>query len=340
MTSILVTGGAGYVGSHTCKALRRAGFDPITYDNLARGNFESVKWGTLETGELADSVRLRETLARYRPAAVVHFAALAYVGESNLNPSVYYQNNVGGTAALLSAMRETDVSKIVFSSSCAVYGAPAVVPIPEKTPYAPINPYGATKMICERMLKECATAFPLSFIALRYFNAAGADPEEEICECHVPETHAIPLVLEAAAGESKGFTIFGADYPTADGTCVRDYVHVTDLADAHVEAVRALLDGAESTALNLGTGRGWSVRELVDSVRDVTGRNISVLVGARRTGDPSVLIADASRARHQLAWRPKYPDLGTQVMHAWAWRQGSGKTWKRMQNRPVIVLPY
>jgi UDP-arabinose 4-epimerase len=340
MTSILVTGGAGYVGSHTCEALRRAGFDPITYDNLARGNFESVKWGTLETGELADSVRLRETLARYRPAAVVHFAALAYVGESNLNPSVYYQNNVGGTAALLSAMRENDVGKIVFSSSCAVYGAPAVVPIPEETPYAPINPYGATKMICEGMLKECAAAFPLSFMALRYFNAAGADPEEEIGECHVPETHAIPLVLEAAAGESKGFTIFGADYPTADGTCVRDYVHVTDLADAHVEAVRALLDGAESTALNLGTGRGWSVRELVDSVRDVTGRNISVLVGARRTGDPSVLIADASRARHQLAWRPKYPDLSTQVMHAWAWRQGAGKTWKRMQNRPVMVVPY
>jgi UDP-arabinose 4-epimerase len=340
MTSILVTGGAGYVGSHTCKALRRAGFDPITYDNLARGNPESVKWGALEIGELTDSLHLRETLARYRPAAVVHFAALAYVGESNLNPSVYYQNNVGGTAALLGAMREASIGRIVFSSSCAVYGAPAVLPIPEETPYAPINPYGATKMICERMLKECAAVFPLSFMALRYFNAAGADPDGDIGECHAPETHAIPLVLEAAAGENKTFTIFGDDYPTADGTCVRDYVHVTDLADAHVKAVGALLDGAESTALNLGTGRGWSVRELVDSVRDVTGRNISVLMGARRPGDPPVLIADASRARRQLGWWPKYPDLSSQVMHAWSWRQGTGKTWKRMEKRPGMAAPY
>jgi UDP-arabinose 4-epimerase len=233
MTSILVTGGAGYVGSHTCKALSRAGFDPITYDNLARGNPEAVKWGALEIGELADVVHLRETLARYRPAAVVHFAALAYVGESTLDPTFYYRNNVGGTASLLGAMREAGIGKIVFSSSCAIYGASAVVPIPEDMPSAPINPYGATKMICERMLQECATAFLLSFVALRYFNAAGADPEGEIGECHVPETHAIPLALEAAAGESKGFTIFGDDYPTADGTCVRDYVHVTDLADAH-----------------------------------------------------------------------------------------------------------
>jgi len=191
-------------------------------------------------------VRLRAVLARYRPAAVVHFAAFAYVGESTLNPNLYYQNNVGGTAALLGAMRDTGVGKFVFSSSCAVYGTPEVVPIPEQAPYAPINPYGATKMICERMLQECAAAFPLSFMVLRYFNAAGADPEGEIGECHVPETHAIPLLLEAAAGDSKGFTIFGDDYPMADGTCVRDYVHVVDLADAHVAAVRALLNGAES----------------------------------------------------------------------------------------------
>jgi UDP-arabinose 4-epimerase len=215
MTSILVTGGAGYVGSHTCKALRRAGFDPITYDNLARGNSESVKWGVLEVGELDDSVHLRETLTRYRPEAVVHFAALACVGESNVDPTRYYQNNVGGTATLLEAMRQCGVSKIVFSSSCAIYGTPKVVPIPEETPSAPINPYGATKVICERMLKECAAAFSLSFMALRYFNAAGADPEGEIGECYVPETHAIPLVLEAAAGKNQSFTIFGDDYPTA-----------------------------------------------------------------------------------------------------------------------------
>ena len=278
-----------------------------------------------------------ETLARHRPAAVVHFAALAYVGESNLNPILYYQNNVGGTASLLGAMRDCGVSKIVFSSSCAVYGTPAVVPIPEETPYGPISPYGATKMICERMLQECAAAFPLSFMALRYFKAAGADPQSETGECHVPETHAIPLLLEAAAGESKGFTIFGDDYPTADGTCVRDYIHVADLADAHVAAVRALLDGADSAALNLGTGRGWSVRELVAGVREVTACDVPVLVGARRPGDPPVLIANASRARHQLAWQPRYTDLKSQIMHAWAWRQGAGRIWKRRQIRATEV---
>ena len=337
MTSILVTGGAGYIGSHACKALRRAGFDPIAYDNLSRGNPESVKWGALEIGELGDGARLREVLARYRPAAVVHFAAFAYVGESNEYPSTYYRNNVGGTATLLDAMRECGLGKIVFSSSCAVYGTPEIVPISEQAPYAPINPYGATKMICERMLRECTAAFPLSFIALRYFNAAGADPEGEIGECHLPETHAIPLLLDVAAEENKSFTIFGNDYPTVDGTCVRDYIHVTDLADAHVRAVRALIDGAESTALNLGTGRGWSVRELVNSVRDVTGCDVAVKVGARRPGDPPVLIADAARAHHQLGWRPLHSDLITQVKHAWAWRQGAGRTWKRMQTQPAQV---
>ena len=332
MTSILVTGGAGYIGSHTCKALRHSGYDPITYDNLQRGNPESVKWGPLEVGDLNDRDRLHDTFTRHRPVAVIHFAALAYVGESNLNPTLYYQNNVGGTAALLDTMRECGVGKIVFSSSCAVYGAPAVVPVPEETPYAPINPYGASKMICERMLRECATAFPLSFIALRYFNAAGADPEGEIGECHVPETHVVPLLLQAAAGAGKGFTIFGDDYPNPDGTCVRDYIHVTDLADAHVKAVRALLDGAESTALNLGTGRGWSVRELVATVRDVIGCDVPVQIGARRPGDPPALVADASRAHHQLNWRPRYSDLAAQVRHAWAWREGGCRTWKRMQS--------
>ena len=333
MTSILVTGGAGYIGSHTCKALRRAGFDPIGYDNLSRGNPEAVQWGALERGDLTDKPHLRETLARYQPAAVIHFAALAYVGESNLNPALYYQNNVGGTAVLLEAMRECGISKIVFSSSCAVYGAPADIPISEKTCNAPINPYGTTKMICEQMLRECALAFPLSSIALRYFNAAGADPDGEIGECHVPETHVIPLLLDAAVGEGKVFTIFGDDYPTADGTCVRDYIHVSDLADAHVRALHALLNGTESIALNLGTGRGWSIRELIAAVRQVTGRDLAVQVGSRRPGDPPVLVADASRARHELGWRPRYPDLITQVTHAWAWRQGQGRAWKRVQTK-------
>lgn len=226
MSCILVTGGAGYIGSHTCKALRRAGFTVVTYDNLARGNPEAVKWGVLEVGELADGARLRAALVRHRPAAIVHFAALAYVGESNENPAAYYRNNIGGTAELLDAMREYEVCRIVFSSTCAVYGAPKAVPILEESPSAPINPYGATKMICERMLRECAATFSLTFMALRYFNAAGADPDGEIGECHVPETHAIPLLLNAAAGAEENFVIFGDDYPNSGrhlcaGLCAR-----------------------------------------------------------------------------------------------------------------------
>ncbi len=331
MTSILVTGGAGYIGSHTCKALRASGFTPVTYDNLTRGNPEAVKWGPLEIGELADAVRLRAVIAQYRPAAVVHFAALAYVGESNENPAAYYRNNVGGTAELLDAMRECGLRHVVFSSTCAIYGAPASVPISEQAPYAPINPYGASKMTCERMLGECAAAFALTFAALRYFNAAGADPEGEIGECHAPETHAIPLLLDAAAGANAGFTIFGDDYPTPDGTCVRDYIHVTDLADAHVRAVQSLLDGGESMALNVGTGRGWSVRELVDAAHKVAGRNVPVRIGARRPGDPPVLVADPTRARERLGWTPHYTDVAEQMAHAWAWRNSGCRTWKRMQ---------
>ncbi len=334
MTRVLVTGGAGYVGSHTCKALRRAGFDPVTYDNLSRGNPEAVKWGPLEIGELADAARLRETMARHGVAAVVHFAALAHVGESMKEPETYYLNNVGGTALLLRAMRECGVGKIVFSSSCAVYGIPSAAPVVEELACAPINPYGATKLICERMLQECAASYALNFIALRYFNVAGADPEREVGECHMPEMHAIPRLLDAAAGNRDGFTIFGVDYPTADGTCVRDYVHVADLADAHVAALRALLGGAECAAFNLGTGRGWSVRELVGSARTVTGRDFAVHVGGRRPGDPPVLVADAARARDRLGWRPRYADIAAQMGHAWAWRQGgAGRTWKRMQER-------
>lgn len=333
MTAVLVTGGAGYIGSHACKALRRAGFDPVTYDSLSRGNLEAVKWGALERGDLADEVRLREVLTRYCVSAVLHFAAFAYVGESHRDPAAYYRNNVGGTAALLSAMGDCGVDKIVFSSSCAVYGTPATVPVSEAARCTPINPYGATKLICEQMLQECAAAFPLRFIALRYFNAAGADPDGEIGECHVPETHAMPLLLDAAAGGGAGFTIFGDDYPTADGTCVRDYVHVADLAEAHVAALRALLDGAESTAFNIGSGRGYSVKELVDSVRKATRRDFSVRVGPRRPGDPPMLVADAGLIRDRLGWRPRYDNLAGQVAHAWAWRQGAGRTWQRMQSR-------
>jgi UDP-arabinose 4-epimerase len=335
VTAVLVTGGAGYIGSHTCKALRRAGLSPVSYDNLSRGNPEAVQWGALEIGELADRERLLDVMARHAVRAVIHFAAFAYVGEANENPAMYYRNNVGGTATLLDAMHARGVDKIVFSSSCAVYGLPRAVPIAEHGPLAPINPYGATKAICEQMLKECAAAFALQFIALRYFNAAGADPDGAIGECHVPETHAIPLLLDVAAGAQPHFTIFGDDYPTADGTCIRDYVHVTDLADAHVAALHALLDGgAENGAFNLGTGRGWSVRELVDTVRAVTKRPLPVQVGPPRAGDPPHLAADASRARDRLGWQPRYSDIAIQIAHAWAWRQGAAQSWKRMQTKP------
>ena len=335
MTSILVTGGAGYIGSHTCKALRRAGFVPISYDNLSRGNAEAVQWGPLEIGEIADRDRLVAVMARHDVSAVIHFAAFAYVGESSENPALYQRNNVGGTAALLEAMHTRGVDKIVFSSSCAVYGMPHTVPIGEDAPLAPINPYGQTKAICEQMLKDCATSSALNFIALRYFNAAGADPDRDIGDCHVPETHAIPLILEVAAGEKPHFTIFGNDYPTADGTCIRDYIHVSDLADAHVAALRALRDdGAENTAFNLGTGRGWSVRELVDTARHVTKHPLPVRVGPRRPGDPARLVADATRARERLGFRPRFADIATQIAHAWAWRQGAVRNWNRTQPQP------
>ena len=335
MTAVLVTGGAGYIGSHTCKALRRAGFLPVSYDNLSRGNAEAVQWGALEIGELADRDRLTDVMTRHDVNAVIHFAAFAYVGEANDNPAMYHRNNVDGTATLLEAMRVRGVEKIVLSSSCAVYGMPRAVPISEDSAIAPINPYGATKAICEQMLADCAATSALNFIALRYFNAAGADPDGEIGECHVPETHAIPLLLEVAAGEKPHFTIFGDDYPTTDGTCIRDYIHVADLADAHVAALRALHDGAaKNTAFNLGTGRGASVRELVDAAREVTKHPLPVQIGQRRPGDPAWLVADASRAHEQLDWHPRYREVATQIAHAWAWRQGAGRSWKRVQAHP------
>jgi UDP-arabinose 4-epimerase len=330
--SILVTGGAGYIGSHTCKALRQAGFAPVAYDNLSRGNAEAAKWGELVVGDLADRALLRATLERHRPAAVVHFAAFAYVGESNENPALYYRNNVGGTAELLTAMRDHDIRHIVFSSSCAVYGVPRAVPIAEQSPFEPVSPYGASKMICERMLRDCAAASPLTYMALRYFNAAGADPAGDIGECHVPETHAIPLLLDAAAGDAAAFTVFGDDYPTPDGTCIRDYVHVTDLADAHVRALRDLLEGGGSGAVNVGTGRGWSVRELVDIARKVTGRDIPVRVGPRRPGDPPALVSDPALAQARLRWSPRYADVAVQIAHAWAWRQGGRGAFRRARS--------
>jgi UDP-arabinose 4-epimerase len=320
VTVVLVTGGAGYIGSHACKALARAGYTPVAYDNLVNGHEWAVKWGPFERGDILDRARLAEVFERHRPAAVMHFAAFAYVGESVADPAKYYRNNVEGTLALLEAMRAAGVETLVFSSSCATYGIPAETPIREDAPQAPINPYGATKLIVERILADYRTAYGLQSVALRYFNAAGADPEGEIGEAHEPETHLIPLALDVAAGDRPHIVINGDDYPTPDGACIRDYVHVSDIAEAHVLAVRALEAGRRlEPAYNLGGGAALSVAEVVGAASLVTGRNIPVVIGPRRPGDPPVLTADAGRAAADLNWRPAYPKIEDMIAHAWAW---------------------
>lgn len=320
MTVVLVTGGAGYIGSHACKALARAGYTPVAYDNLVYGHEWAVKWGPLERGDILDRGRLAEVFAKHRPAAVMHFAAFAYVGESVTDPAKYYRNNVEGTLCLLERMRAAGVDKLVFSSSCATYGVPAVTPIREDAPQAPINPYGATKLMVERILADYRIAYGLQSVALRYFNAAGADPEGEIGEAHDPETHLIPLALAAAAGELAHITINGDDYATPDGTCIRDYVHVSDIAEAHVLALAALEAGrALRPAYNLGGGAALSVAEVVGAASLVSGCNIPVVVGARRAGDPPMLTADASYAIDELGWRPRRASIHDILSDAWTW---------------------
>src|SRR5437764_6394592 len=309
--SILVTGGAGYVGSHACKALAAAGYRPVVYDNLSRGHAQAVRWGPLVEGDLHDRACLIAALRSHEIAAVMHFAAFAYVGESVGEPELYYRNNVGGTLALLAAMREAEVRTIVFSSTCAVYGVPDSVPIRETTPKAPLNPYGETKLAIERALHWYGDAYGLRYAALRYFNAAGADPDGEIGEDHDPETHLIPRVLRAALGRGDPVEIYGSDYPTPDGTAVRDYIHVVDLADAHVRALEYLIDGGHSAALNLGTGQGHSVREVIDAVERVSNHKVARREAARRIGDPPELVADASLVAQQLDWHPRSSDLET-----------------------------
>jgi UDP-arabinose 4-epimerase len=326
LQSILVTGGAGYVGSHACKALAAAGYRPVVYDSLSRGHRGAVKWGPLIEGDLHERDRLTEAMRAHRIEAVMHFAAFAYVGESVSRPELYYRNNVVGTLSLLDAMREAGVDRIVFSSTCAVYGTPETVPIRETTAKAPLNPYGDTKLAIERALHWYGAAHGLRYAALRYFNAAGADPDDEIGENHDPETHLIPLVLRAALGRGETLRIFGTDYPTRDGTAIRDYIHVTDLADAHVRALRRLAQGGDSIELNLGTGSGHSVREVVAAVERVTGRSVKRNEAPRRPGDPPELVADAALARERLGWRPRYSDLDTIVRTALGWetRPASG----------------
>jgi len=316
---ILVTGGAGYIGSHTAKLLAAAGHQPIVFDDLSQGHEWAVKWGPLERGSLADPARLAEVFAAREVEAVVHFAANALVGESMTNPAKYFRNNTVGTLNLLEAMRNAGVGTIVFSSTCATYGDPIRVPIDESHPQAPVNPYGESKLMVEQMLRWYGEIHGLRWMALRYFNAAGADPDGEIGEDHDPESHLIPLVIGAAQGTRPAVKIFGADYATADGTAVRDYIHVMDLADAHLRAIDRLAAGTPRQPINLGTGRGQSVREVVDTVARVGGRTVPVVESPRRPGDPPELVAAPARARDVLGWTPRYSDIETIVRHAWAW---------------------
>jgi len=319
--SVLVTGGAGYIGSHTCKALARAGFTPVTLDNLVYGHREAVKWGPFIEGDLADRALLEQVTREHSVLAVIHFAAFAYVGESMQEPGKYFANNVVNTLNLLEAMRGAGVQHIVFSSTCATYGLPERVPIDEQHPQKPVNPYGESKLFVERALKWYAVAHGLNWAALRYFNAAGADAEGEIGEDHSPETHLIPLIIQAALGMRPHVEVFGTDYPTADGTAIRDYIHVTDLGDAHVKALDYLLGGGESVALNLGTGRGFSVREVISAVERVSGRSVPTRNAPRRPGDPPELVANALMAGQQLGWQPQHSSLDNITRTAWLWHQ-------------------
>lgn len=322
---ILVTGGAGYVGSHACKALAARGYAPIVYDNLGLGHEAAVRWGPLEVGDIADRDRLDSVIARYRPAAVMHFAAFSSVGESVANPGKYYRNNVAGTLSLLEAMRDHDIKSLVFSSTAAIYGTPDLVPIPEDARKAPINPYGQSKLIAEAMIADFAAAHAMSTAVLRYFNAAGADRDAEIGECHHPETHLIPLALQAITGAASPLTVFGDDYSTRDGTCIRDYIHVSDLADAHVLALDQILAARASITLNLGIGHGFSVSEVIAAIERVTGRSVPYAIGPRRDGDPPMLVASVDKAIDLLKWKPGYTELDSIVRTAWAWNQHGHK---------------
>jgi len=320
--SILIVGGAGYIGSQTAKAVARAGLEPVALDNLVYGHRSAARWGPLVEGDISDRSLLGSVFADHRVTAVIHFAAYAYVGESVQNPRKYFHNNVTGSLALLDAMVDHGVRDIVFSSTCATYGQPVQVPITEDHPQRPINPYGESKLAVERILHWYGGAYDLRYAALRYFNAAGADPEGEIGEDHDPETHLIPLAIGAALGTSPKLQIFGTDYPTPDGTAIRDYIHVADLADAHLLALGRLQNGDKALALNLGTGKGHSVREVVASVEKISGRKVPRVEVGRRAGDPPALVADASLAAQRLGWRPKYAELDTIVEHAFRWQKG------------------
>ncbi|MEB3044404.1 UDP-glucose 4-epimerase GalE [Rhizobium mulingense] len=322
--TVLVVGGAGYIGSHTCLDLANKGYKPVVFDNFSNGHREFVKWGPAEEGDIRDRARLDEVLATHKPAAILHFAALIEVGESVKDPVSFYENNVIGTLTLLSAAQAAGINAFVFSSTCATYGLPQSVPLDETHRQVPINPYGRTKYIVEQALADYDQYKSLRSVVLRYFNAAGADFEGRIGEWHQPETHAIPLAIDAALGRRQGFKVFGSDYETRDGTCVRDYIHVLDLADAHVRAVEYLLKGGESVALNLGTGTGTTVKELLGAIEDVSNRPFPVEYIGRREGDSHTLVANNDKARDVLGWVPQY-DLSAIIRSAWNWHGRSNQ---------------
>jgi UDP-glucose-4-epimerase GalE len=319
MKHVLVAGGAGYIGSHTAKALALAGFGPVVLDNLSYGHRWAVKWGPLYVGDIADIALVTEIVHKHKIEAVVHLAAHALVGESMTNPCKYFHNNAFGSLRMFDALKQSGVRNVVFSSTCATYGDPVRVPIDETHTQIPVNPYGESKLFVEKMLRWYGEAYNMRSVCLRYFNAAGADPDGEIGEDHEPETHLIPLVILAALTQKARLRIFGTDYPTPDGTAIRDYIHVADLSAAHVQAIRYLLDGGTSIALNLGTGNGNSVHQVVRTVEKVSGATVPVVEESRRAGDPAILVAQADKAREALDWIPRFVEIEETIQTAWEW---------------------
>lgn len=321
MKNILVVGGAGYIGSYMCKCLSGSGYVHIVLDNLVYGHREAIKWGPFFEGSIADSKLLNQIFSDYHIDAVMHFAAFCYVGESVANPDKYYRNNVANTLNLLEMMVKKNVRNFIFSSSCAVYGEPEHIPITEQHIKTPINPYGKSKLMVEQILEDFQSAYGLESVIVRYFNAAGADPDGELGEDHNPETHLISLVLQTVLGKIESISIFGDDYKTEDGTCIRDYIHIADLAQAHLLALKRLLYGLPGGKYNLGNGSGYSVKEVIETAQNITGRSILVRMAERRPGDPSVLVGSSKKAIDELGWKPEFPDLHSIIETAWNWHK-------------------
>lgn len=325
-TKILVTGGAGYIGSHVCKALKQQGYIPVVYDNLCSGNQSAVKWGPFEEGDIRDRNRLSEVITKHQPKAIMHFAALIQVAESMVEPSLYYHNNLYGALCLLEEAKQHNIQHMVISSTAAVYGLPKLSSIPEDTAKLPINTYGKTKLMMEQMIEDFSSAYELRYATLRYFNVAGADAECDAGTAYKKDTHIIPLLMNVASGQLPSIKIFGTDYETEDGTAVRDYVHVSDIADAHIKALNHILAGKENITLNIGTNKGLSVQTILEMARDITGHPIPAEIAPRRSGDPDILVADATKAQKILNWTPVHSSPETIIKTAWAWKQKSIST--------------